>query len=80
MFHRLVRWLINDPTHSALTVGFGSAFAAYALDAFGKALASSAPRYALFSICLLGVAAVSQSERCAKLVVWLSTNQTDRSS
>ena len=78
MFHRLARWLLNDPIHSALTVGFGAAFAAYTLEVLGNALAASAPTYALVAICLLGVAAVAQAERCARLVVWLSTNKADR--
>jgi hypothetical protein len=78
MLQRLSAWLREDPIHAALTIGFACAFAAYTLDVLGKAMELSAPGYALFAICLLGVAAVAQSRRCARLVVWLSTNQTDR--
>jgi hypothetical protein len=78
MFHRLASWLLNDPIHSALTVGFGCAIAACMLEVFGKAIAASAPAYALFAICLLGVAAVAQAERCARFVAWLITNEADR--
>lgn len=75
---RLICWAAADPIHAALTIGFGTAFAAYALEQLQRALGLDAPPYALLAITMLGFAAVAQSQRCARLLVWLSTNQVDR--
>lgn len=74
---RLLRWASNDPIHAALTIGFGSAFAAYTLEFMQRANDQIAPPSALVSIAMLGLVAVSQASRCARLLVWLSTNQTN---
>jgi hypothetical protein len=59
---------------------FKQAFAAYTMEQLQRALELSAPTYALLSITMLGLVAVAQSQRCARLLVWLGTNQVDRSS
>ena len=75
---QLIRWAAADPIHAAVTIGFGAAFAACTLEQLQRALELSAPTYALLSIAMLGLAAVAQSRRCARLLVWLCTNQADR--
>lgn len=77
-FARLKRWVVADPVHAALTIGFGSAFLAYTVALVQRALDAAAPGYVLLAICMLGLAAVALSQRCARLLVWLSTNQLDR--
>ena len=72
---RLFRWAVRDPIHAALTIGFGAAFAAYTLELLQRALEQFAPADVLVSIAMLGLAAVSQAPRCARLLIWLSTNQ-----
>ena len=74
---RLLRWAAEDPIHAALTVGFGSAFASFTLELLQRAFEQYASPTAMVSIALLGLAAVSQAPRCARLLVWLSTNQTN---
>ena len=69
--NRLIRWLANDPIHGALTVGFAAGFASFTLELLHRAIDQAAPPYVLLSISLLGVVAVAQSQRCARLLVWL---------
>jgi len=76
--NRLIRWLANDPIHGALTVGFAAGFASFTLELLHRALDQAAPPYVLLSISLLGVLAVAQSQRCARLLVWLSSNEATR--
>ena len=76
--NRLIRWLSNDPIHGALTVGFGAGFASYTLELLHRAIDHAAPPYVLLSISLLGLVAVAQAQRCARVLAWLSSNEASR--
>ena len=77
---RLLRWAAADPVHAALTIGFGSSFSAYTLELLQRASTQSAATYVYISITALGLLAISQSQRCARMLVWLGTDQVDRRS
>ena len=76
--NQLLRWVISEPIHAALTIGFGSAFASGTLEMLQRALAQSAPVYALLSITMIGLALISQSRRCANIVVWACVDTASR--
>jgi len=76
--NQFLRWVTSDPIHAALTIGFGSAFASGTLEMLQRAIAQSAPASALLSITMIGLALISQSRRCAKIVVWACVDTASR--
>ena len=63
---------------SVLAVGFGSAFGAYTIELLQRGMYDGASWSSQALVVVAGLAAISQSRRCARIVFWILTNDDPR--